>query len=79
MTRMADPTTIKLLLCPFCGASDGLSFECAGAGAKWGRVECGCGAAGPEVPTDYEDVEHWAQAAADEWNKRANAPRFIPR
>ena len=40
-------------------------------GDKWGRVECACGACGPEVRTGYKPIEHWAAAAARAWNQRA--------
>ena len=57
--------------CPFCGY-DKVQFTVS-QGTKWGQVGCGrCGAAGPEVRTDYDlkDNAEWHAKALDEWNTR---------
>jgi hypothetical protein len=64
-----------LLACPFCGQIPDQP-DCYrvpdGTGGKWGRVECGCGACGPDVRTGYyTTVDRWAADAAQEWNRRA--------
>lgn len=58
----------KALPCPFCGEQPTTLREVDT--SKWGAVECCC--TGPEVRTGYEDVEHWAEAAVEEWNKRVS-------
>jgi hypothetical protein len=71
--RSVDKQTgVKMLPCPFCGAvpdsDNNGTFDtiCAG---KWGFVVCCC--QGPEVRTNYHELEHWKQDAIDAWNERA--------
>lgn len=70
---MADT---KLKPCPFCGyAIDDGDVPLFGSnqGFKWGYVECGdCGATGPEVRTNYGDLEEWGASAVKEWNHRVD-------
>ena len=58
--------------CPFCGetpdAHEEWTFQ-SNQGSKWGFVVCCC--QGPEVRTDYKDVEHWREEAIQAWNERA--------
>lgn len=57
--------------CPFCGAVGDNNFSCVAETPKWGRIECHtCGAAGPEVRTNYETSDNWRDAAVVEWNRR---------
>ena len=57
--------------CPFCGETPDVDnpniFEM-DQGDKWAHVVCCC--AGPEVRTDYQELEHWKQRAIDAWNER---------
>lgn len=59
--------------CPFCGKTPEAPacYQTEGAAAKWGWVECGCGARASDVRTSYEPASEWAWSAAEEWNHRA--------
>jgi len=76
---MSEP---PLLLCPFCGAAGAslqAQFENQVRRGKWGFIECiDCGAKGPDVRTEYDDIPKWFNRAADEWNRRNGKPRGAP-
>lgn len=56
--------------CPFCGKSEGLSFE-EGSTYRWGIASCnGCGASAGEVRKTYPDNGEWHEQAIKEWNTR---------
>lgn len=65
----------ELKPCPFCGDVT-RQPECyvidQSQGMKYGCVQCGCGARGPDVRTAYNDKPDapWHAAAAAEWNRR---------
>ena len=46
-------------------------------GTKWGHYQCGCTARGPEVRTEYQPVEKWAEEAIKEWNDRPISHRAL--
>ena len=66
----------ELKPCPFCGQTPDIdhpsTFQMPET-SKYGCLVC-CGA-GPEVRTQYEDVEHWKQDAIDAWNERVDDKR----
>lgn len=58
--------------CPWCGEAPDVTKEGAFRltdGMKYGALQC-C-VIGPEVRTDYKDVEHWKAKAIAAWNERA--------
>lgn len=61
--------------CPWCGEipdiNNDASFRLTD-GVKYGALQC-C-VTGPEVRTDYKDVDHWRAAAVAAWNDRSAAP-----
>lgn len=60
--------------CPFCGGTDGLSFE-DGSTYRWGLASCNsCGATAGEVRREYPDQGKWHANAIAEWNTR-NEPK----
>lgn len=64
---------LELKPCPFCGWDILVYQFVPESGRKWGRVECTCGACGPDVRTSYKDIDHWAQEAAEAWNERCKS------
>lgn len=68
--------TNELKPCPFCGVVPPLceSTFVEDQGTKWGRVQCECGAQGPEVRTGYEVWTKWCASAVEEWNRRSPPP-----
>lgn len=66
---------LKACPCPFCGDTPGEdAHTLTDGGFKYGAIQCGCGAIGPDVRTDYKDWPHWKDAAIREWNTRAQLP-----
>ena len=62
----------KLKPCPFCGdIPSENSHALTDGGFKYGAIQCGCGALGPDVRTEYKDWPHWRDAAFAAWNERA--------
>jgi Lar family restriction alleviation protein len=58
--------------CPFCGTNDALN-PTEGTTFRWVRIECGCGAVGPEARRDSmapKDAAEDFRRAAKEWNER---------
>ena len=66
--------------CPFCGETPNteseISFPTNG-GFKWGTLQCGCGARGPDVRTDYRPWTEWREKAIGKWNHRADVLRAV--
>lgn len=86
MTRAAagdgEQAMNALSPCPFCGASDldridSLNTDSGNRAeiGKWGWVECGCGARGPDVRALWGHNEGWQEDAIAAWNRRAVPPR----
>ncbi|MBU0901921.1 MAG: Lar family restriction alleviation protein [Gammaproteobacteria bacterium] len=66
---------LKACPCPFCGDTPGEdAHTLTDGGFKYGAIQCGCGAIGPDVRTEYKDWPHWKDAAIREWNTRAQLP-----
>ena len=62
----------ELKPCPFCGdIPSENSHALTDGGFKYGAIQCGCGALGPDVRTEYKDWPHWRDAAFAAWNERA--------
>jgi Lar family restriction alleviation protein len=64
----------KIIPCPFCGETPAPGEVGTDESGKWGFVECGCGARGPDVRTGYQPSPLWEVAAVEAWNTRAEIP-----
>ena len=72
MTNTIPNVPRELKPCPFCGdIPSENSHALTDGGFKYGAIQCGCGALGPDVRTEYKDWPHWRDAAFAAWNERA--------
>lgn len=72
MTDTINDVPRELKPCPFCGdIPSENSHALTDGGFKYGAIQCGCGALGPDVRTEYKDWPHWRDAAFAAWNERA--------
>ena len=72
MTNTINNVPRELKPCPFCGdIPSENSHALTDGGFKYGAIQCGCGALGPDVRTEYKDWPHWRDAAFAAWNERA--------
>ena len=72
MTNTTLNVPRELKPCPFCGdIPSENSHALTDGGFKYGAIQCGCGALGPDVRTEYKDWPHWRDAAFAAWNERA--------